>query len=85
MALSKVGEDAEPSFHHGRAIALNDNASLVVGKANGQSQDSVPMDPLLGNVAFVDAVLPNTDDEFEIFQIGEEVTTTLKTATNPSS
>jgi redox-sensitive bicupin YhaK (pirin superfamily) len=64
MALSKDGENVEPSFHHGKAVSINPHAMLVVGQSNGLNQSSIPIDPKLGNVFYVDTHFESPNDTF---------------------
>ncbi|CAB9510526.1 Pirin-like protein CC_3178 [Seminavis robusta] len=64
MALSKDGEDCEPSFHHGKAVSIDSHATLVVGNSNGLTQSSIPIDPKLGRVFYVDTHFENANDSF---------------------
>jgi redox-sensitive bicupin YhaK (pirin superfamily) len=70
MALSKRGEDVDPSFHHGTAIAVNEHASLVVGQTNGHIQSSIPIDPFLGKVVYLDVHFLNDGETFQLSQVG---------------
>lgn len=72
MALSRQGEDVDPSFHHGESIVLNEHASLVVGQTNGHAQSNIPMDTNLGRVVFVDIYFPNGRETFQLSQVGGE-------------
>jgi redox-sensitive bicupin YhaK (pirin superfamily) len=64
MALPKDGEDVEPSFHHGKAVSINAHAMLVVGQSNGLRQASIPIDPKLGKVFYVDTYFESPNDTF---------------------
>jgi redox-sensitive bicupin YhaK (pirin superfamily) len=64
MALSKDGEDVEPSFHHGKAISIDSHAMLVVGQSNGLNQSSIPIDPKLGKVFYVDTHFESPNGTF---------------------
>ena len=71
MALSKQGQNVPPSFHHGPAVSIDGKyATLVVGQANGKEQASIPIDPELGSVVYVDLHFPSKEDSFQISNIG---------------
>ena len=70
MALSKDGEDVDPSFHHGPAVPIDSKATLVVGESNGFQQSSIPIDPRLGKVVYVDIHFQRPKETFEICSPG---------------
>jgi redox-sensitive bicupin YhaK (pirin superfamily) len=90
MALSKEGEDVDPSFHHGSAIPLPQSSSssttsstalLLVGSCNGVTQSSIPIDPGLGRVFCLDVHLPQSGDSFNVVHPG--TTTASTTSSTP--
>ncbi|KAG7355957.1 pirin-like protein [Nitzschia inconspicua] len=70
MALSKEGEDVDPSFHHAPSVPVNENASLVVGKTKTHHQTNIPIDPHLGKVVFLDIQFFGQRETFEFSFVG---------------
>lgn len=76
MALSKDGEDCDPSFHHAPSITITENAALVVGQSNGHHQKGIPIDSSLGRVVFLDICFPGESETFELSFVGGPTTST---------
>jgi redox-sensitive bicupin YhaK (pirin superfamily) len=76
LALPATNEDVNPSFHHGQVITMmsdNDDSNtprqcrrhLVIGKFGNHHQTSIPLDPLMGHVFFVDVQFQDNNSCFE--------------------